>query len=426
MNLAGEPITSSEVTPLRILIVTDHYPPFIGGAHRQSYILGQKLHGMGHEVNIATVWHVGLPEHQIDDGIAVYRFKQLATSVPWLSDKRQRHHPPFPDPVTTWKLRRLINIFKPDVVHAHGWITYSAAAALIGKKTPLLISARDYGYSCATRTLLYKDEMCSGPNLVKCMQCASAFYGVPKGTAAVLGVAAGRALLSAKVGGIHNISNFVKLITDRALLGRRAETKAIPDVVIPSFLVNSDDTKDLSAEKLAQLPDEPFVLFVGAFQRRKGLYQLFEAYKRLSSPPPLVLIGTVEHDTPTNIPPGVIMLQNFPHSCVMAAWERCLFGVVPSLWPEPLGAVVFEAMSKGKAVIGTKPGGHTDMIVDGETGFLVPLGDVDSLALAMCRLIENPKLSEQFGKAAKERIKLFTADVALPRFEALYQQLAVR
>ena len=40
-----------------------------------------------------------------------------------------------------------------------------------------------------------------------------------------------------------------------------------------------------------QLPDEPFLLFVGAFGRYKGVDLLIESYKRLESPPPLVLIG---------------------------------------------------------------------------------------------------------------------------------------
>src|SRR5260221_1131045 len=173
---------------LRILIVTDHYPPFIGGAHRQSYFLAQNLHAMGHRVGVASVWHVGLPGSESDNGVEVYRFKQIATAVPGVTNPRQRHHPPFPDPVTTLGLRHLINTFKPDVVHSHGWISYSAALALMGKKIPLLISARDYGYSCATRTLLYNDQLCTGSELYKCLTVASDFYGVPKGPTAVLGV----------------------------------------------------------------------------------------------------------------------------------------------------------------------------------------------------------------------------------------------
>jgi len=60
----------------------------------------------------------------------------------------------------------------------------------------------------------------------------------------------------------------------------------------------------------------------------------------------------------------------------MAAWERCLFGVVPRCGLSHLAASVHEAMSKGKAVIATNLGGPVDMVVHGETGWLVPPGDV--------------------------------------------------
>ena len=107
----------------------------------------------------------------------------------------------------------------------------------------------------------------------------------------------------------------------------------------------------------------------------------------------------------------------------MAAWDRCLFGVLPSLLPEPLGSVVYEGMSRGKAIIGTTPGGHTDMIVDGETGYLVPAGDVAALVEAMQRLIEQPSLRDRLGRAGRLRARLFTADVVIPQFEQAYKQI---
>jgi glycosyltransferase involved in cell wall biosynthesis len=148
------------------------------------------------------------------------------------------------------------------------------------------------------------------------------------------------------------------------------------------------------------------------------------AYQRLTAPPPLVLMGPVTTDTPTEYPPGVTVLHSVPHATVMAAWERALFGVAPSILPEPFGNVVHEAMSKGKAMIGTAPSGMTDMIADGKTGLLVPPGDVGTLARAMQRLIDDGALRERLGRAARERAQLFTADAVMPRFEELYQELA--
>jgi len=146
----------------------------------------------------------------------------------------------------------------------------------------------------------------------------------------------------------------------------------------------------------------------------------------MNGKPLLVLVGTIEFDSPREFPPGVIVLRDFPHDAVMAAWERCLFGVVPSLLPEPLGSVVYEGMSRGKAVIGTRPGGHSDMIIPGETGLLVPAGDVQALTQAMNDLIEQPALRERFGRAAQERARFFTASIAVPQFERFYQLLIDR
>jgi glycosyltransferase involved in cell wall biosynthesis len=117
-------------------------------------------------------------------------------------------------------------------------------------------------------------------------------------------------------------------------------------------------------------------------------------------------------------------LTDFPHTAVMASWERCLFGVLPSLWPEPFGTVVCEAMSRGKPVIGTEPGGHSDMILDGETGLLVPAGDVPALAEAMRRLIADPELRARLGAAGRVRSRLFTVEETIPRLERLYEELA--
>jgi glycosyltransferase involved in cell wall biosynthesis len=412
---------------LRILLASDHYPPFIGGAHRQTQLLGQELSRRGHHVEVATVWHPGLPAEEEEAGLRVHRFRQLRTVGHGAQGEiRQRYQPPFPDPVTAWGLRRLIGRLQPDLVHAYGWFSYSVAAALVGKSIPLLISARDYAYGCPARTLVYRNEApCSGPEPVKCLDCAGHYYGAPRGWVAVLGVAAGDALLRRKVQGVHSISSYVQAMVRRDFL--RGDTAPVVEAIIPSFRENDQEvafgSDPVVRTYLDRLPVTPFILFVGALRRVKGIDQLLAAYTRLPSPPPLVLIGTYESDSPANFPPGVHVLADVPHRAVMAAWDRAAFGVVPSLWPEPLGSVVYEGMSRGKAVIGTTPGGHTDMIAHNQTGLLVPPGDVDALAAAMQRLIEDPARCAQFGHAGRLRARQFTAAVNVPRFEQLYRQL---
>lgn len=383
-------------------------------------MLAQSLVERGHQVTVATVWQDDLPPRETEGGVDVRRLKQLRSAVPVLrGPARRRHQPPFPDPVTVKQLRALIGESRPDVIHAAGWYTTSVAAAVGRSEIPLLLSARDYGFSCPKVTLLYDGALCSGPALGKCLDCAGRHYGVPRGWIATLSVLGSRGLLERRMTGLHSVSHFVDEMMGRDFI--RSEAGAsVPRKVIPSFRIEDPEPRD--PDLLAKLPAGPFILFVGALRPLKGLDVLLRAYEQLDSPPALVLVGTREPDTPS-IPAGVVTLDGLPHSAVLAAWERSLFGVMPSRWPEPLGSVVHEAMSRGRAVIGTRPGGHEDMIDDGESGLLVPSGDVRSLRDAMQRLIEDAPYRDRLGARAAERADEFTAERVVPQFEALYRQL---
>jgi glycosyltransferase involved in cell wall biosynthesis len=413
---------------LRIMLLTDVYPPLIGGVELQMQLLGHKLNQRGHSVCVVTAWQPGQAERDDDAGVQVYRIKGLASRLARFSTQPgRRHHPPFPDPGVVWSLRRVIDRFRPDVVHTYGWITYSGVVALVGKSIPLLLSVREYAYTCALRTMMrYGSQPCDGPAPAKCLDCALRFYGAPKGLAAALGVLSGRLLLRWKTRGIHSVSNYMQQNIRRDLFS--ADERGLPDVVIPSFHDREGetavgDTGDLQAF-LARLPEQPFILFVGALRLVKGLRPLLAAYQRLAAPPPLVLLGRAAADTPSEFPANVTVLYDVPNRAVLAAWRRALFGVAPSTWPEPFGNVVREAMSQGKAVVGTTPGGQTDLIVHGETGLLVPPNDVEALANAMRLLIDDPALRERLGDAGRARARRFGADVVVPRFEQLYQRLA--
>ncbi len=405
---------------MRILLASDHYPPFIGGAQRQTKVLAQELQARGHEVAVATVWQDDLPARSVEDGIAVFRLGQLRT-LPLLRGRpRRRHQPPFADPVTVIAFRRLVSRFAPDVVHAAGWFAYACAQGLRSSRVPLLVSARDYGFSCATATLVHRGAPCSGPGLAKCMACAGDHYGRPRGWLATAGVIGSRRQLAGRLDGLHSISRYVSAMSDRDFLdGDR--TAAPLRETIPSFRVEDSPGDDRTA--LQALPREPFILFVGALRRVKGVEVLLSAYERLEDAPPLVLLGTREADTPAHLPAGVRRVDPMPHWAVLESWERSLFGVMPSLWPEPFGSVVHEAMSRGRAVIGTSPGGHADMIEHGTTGLLVPSGDVDALAGAMTALLTDRALRERLGGQARARAEMFTAAAVIPRFEALYARL---
>lgn len=78
--------------------------------------------------------------------------------------------------------------------------------------------------------------------------------------------------------------------------------------------------------------------------------------------------------------------------------------VVPSRWQEPLGLIALEAGASGKPVVATRVGGIPEVIVDGETGFLVDLGDRAALTARVAGLIADPALRASIGSAAYRHV----------------------
>jgi glycosyltransferase involved in cell wall biosynthesis len=411
---------------MKVLLASDFYYPFVGGAERQVQLLAAALADLGHEVCVATVWHKDLPERELSGQVEVHRLRSRLLGQPWFStDPKRRFHPPFAVPEIARGLRAVIRAESVNVVHANGWIAYSCARALRGTSLPMVVSVRDYGYACAVRTLMHHGRhVCSGPELRKCLRCSGEQYGPAKAVAAVGGVFHGRDGLIRRTSAFHAVSSYVRSTLMRDL--SPSATSGMPPVSIIGDIAPTAPTGRAFPEVQPMgelLPAEPFMLFVGQLNWHKGISWMLEAYARLADRPPLVLIGGSWPDTPKSLPPGVIKLGEAPHSVVMGAWQRCLFGIVPSVWPDPLPGVVREAMSCSKPVIGTSIGGITDMIEDGVNGLLVAPGDVTALTDAMSRLLADASLRDRLGRAGRASTERFTPAYVGGKFARLYREV---
>jgi len=99
---------------------------------------------------------------------------------------------------------------------------------------------------------------------------------------------------------------------------------------------------------------------------------------------------------------------------------------VPSLC-DPLPLVVLEAMGAGKPVVGTRSGGCQDMIVEGQSGFVVPPGDSAALADKLAFLLLNPQIGLTFGVAGRLRLRQnFQPALNAEKFQNLIVELAYR
>lgn len=97
--------------------------------------------------------------------------------------------------------------------------------------------------------------------------------------------------------------------------------------------------------------------------------------------------------------------------------------VLPSL-SEGLSLALLEAMAAGLPVVATRVGGNAELVVEGETGILVPSKDVLALSDALCKLLDNRKTRERFGKNAVARVaQQFSARLMAENYKHLYMNI---
>lgn len=410
-------------TALNVLLLAQFYPPVIGGEERHVQALARGLAERGHRVTVATLRVPGAPESEIDRGVRIERLPGTMQRFGALYQSDRRLAAPLPDPETAIAMGRLISRVKPQLVHAHNWMVHSYLPFAVTRRRPLLLSLHDYGQVCAKKTLIYRDEsLCSGPAFEKCLRCAGRHYGPMKGVATVAAVwstaAAARAL----------VDMFLPVSTAVAD-GNRLKDDRLPHRVVPNFIPDELPDGVADPEVLAGLPSEGYLLFVGAFARRKGVEVLLDAYRRLAHAPPLVMIGyRSSDDIPAldALPANVLTFTEWPADAVAEAWRRSRMGIVPSTWGDPCPTVVIEAMAAGKAVIGTRIGGMVDLVKDGETGILVPPADAGALARAIERLMLDQDRLKQMGAAAGTRSWKYRASAVVGRIEEAYRELIDR
>ena len=178
-------------------------------------------------------------------------------------------------------------------------------------------------------------------------------------------------------------------------------------------------------------PDRPTIVFVGRITRQKGLPHLLRACEQLPADVQVILCAGAP-DTPEikaeveglvarlrEKRTGVVWIEEMlPRPELIAVLAASDVFVCPSVY-EPLGIVNLEAMAVGLPVVGSATGGIPDVIVDGETGLLVPIEQVQDgtgtpidparfeadLAERLTTLVTDTEAAKAMGQAARRRVE---------------------
>lgn len=405
---------------MRILMLSQFiYPPSFGGEERFVADLSRELAARGHDISIVTFWQKGFPEFEIQQGVRIYRMRGAMQGMSFLFSYSDRTYAPsFPDPGVLQALRRIIREEQPEIVHAHNWLVHSFTPLKAWSKAKFVVSLHDYSLVCVQKRLMQGEASCTGPGALKCLKCGTRFYGLAKGPLTTL------ANFYWGERERRSVDMFLP-VSQATVEGNQLEKYQAPYTIIPNFVPDHIDIReDKTDPLLSSLPEGDFLLFVGDVSHDKGAETLLQAYTAMNSSIPLVLIGRVFlNDLSERLPQNVFLMGPWPHDAVMAAWKRCAVGLVPSIVAETFGIVALEAMSMGKPVIAARSGGLVDVVLDGETGLLVPPDDAQALQEAIQMLLDDPDKRERMGMLAKQRVGEFRATSVISRFERVYREL---
>jgi glycosyltransferase involved in cell wall biosynthesis len=190
--------------------------------------------------------------------------------------------------------------------------------------------------------------------------------------------------------------------------------------LLPSF--RSSDIPPLEWQ-----PSGAVVGFVGALYPLKGPHVLLDAFKWVEVSCELALLGPADQHYLGSLKQRAQLCTNKVsflgfHQDVDSFMQKIDVLVVPSIAFESFGMVTLEAMKHKKPVICSDFGGMKEIVVDGETGLVVPAGDELALANAITRLMEDTVLRRQMGEAGYRRLnELFTSE----RMAAQYDELCL-
>jgi alpha-maltose-1-phosphate synthase len=195
---------------------------------------------------------------------------------------------------------------------------------------------------------------------------------------------------------------------------------------------------------------KPYVLFIGRITRQKGFQHLVRAVQFMDRDFQIVLCAAAP-DTPdiaeemkTAVEraqaqrPGIIWIAEMvDQQTTCQLYSHAEVFVCPSIY-EPFGIINLEAMACETAVVASAVGGIMEVVVDGETGFLVPLEQMKEspfeaidpeqfardLAERVNELMRDPQLRERFGKAGRKRVEQHFSWAAIAeKTKALYASL---
>ncbi|MBI5114885.1 glycosyltransferase [Candidatus Poribacteria bacterium] len=313
------------------------------------------------------------------------------------------------DPLTIYRLRKIIKDEQASIVHtnAENGNLYGRLAAAMAK-TPRVVSTihtfydetlRDRYRSEWVRNLIYRQDLLTSRTCDALITVNAAI----KERLVMHGVAKEKIVVIPNGIGPSRYEHYEKEVTQVSAL--RARLGIAGDEMVVGTVARLSPVKNVAALVLAgksvtdRLPKARFVI-VGDGPQRQRLEKLASSLGVTSR---LIFAGWQE-----DINQFLSIMDVF---------------VITSLI-EGSSFAILDAMALGKPVIATNVGGNPELVVDGETGRLVPFNDIDALTSSIVETLTNKDRAARMGRAGRERVQThFRLDQMLEKTETLYRMV---
>ena len=380
---------------MRILVINHEFPPVGGGAGNASKHIAAELARKGVDITFLTTTFKDLPREELIDDYKLVRVPALRSTT---LEANPTEIISFSASAFVSSLQRITGN-PPDLVHAYFGIPGGAIAWALKALAdlPYVISFRG------------RD------------------------------VHGGKALDSEGIDGLFKaISRPIWGAAD-ALVANSEGLKSIAHRVEPSVEIevipNGIDTHRFRPSKEKRKGDVIRILFVGRLEPYKGLDDLIEAIAlikpRLTCGLAVDIVGdgSLRDDLPEQIRRSDVSQEvhfrgGVSPDCIPFEFQKADVFVLPSI-VEGMPNVVLEAMASGIPVVATRIPGSQELVIDGQTGLLVPHSSPAELGRALLRLIEDRRGREQMGRngrsSAESKSWRHVADAYLKTFERVLE-----
>jgi len=213
----------------------------------------------------------------------------------------------------------------------------------------------------------------------------------------------------------------------RELIGVTRDIRVIPNFINPELYERRDGWE---FKKFFTPNHEPIILHISNMRPVKRIPDLIQAFIKVRQkiPARMLIVGDGPERARAELDArdGGVLDDIFFLGNQLAVRDLLSIADVYFLpsETESFGLSALEAMASEVPVVATRVGGLPEVVTDGESGYLVPVGDTDEMARRLVELAGNSELRHRMGRAARERaVRLFPIDKVVGMYEDLYREV---